>query len=567
MPGNAQTNRHSWEDSARVNALPASQRIDQYLLATEFHFDSLSLSLQYGNKALQASIENNIKSKEALVKQKLASIYLEHDIYDKALIFAHEALNTYTNLKEENGELVTRGTIAWIYYDVGQTDMALASHQQLLLAYEKKQDNKNTTWVLNAIGLDYSQKKEFTKALPYFEKSLLLSRELNLPERISSSLNNIGMVLNSLGQYDKAIVSLRNAYNISLAVNEPLRQAENLNQIANTYLTMNLLDSAEFYLVKARSIIETSKANARKEKLIDNYEFSTKVYLKRNDYQKAFHFLKLYIELKEEVISLEKNNNLANALMLHQTQQKQQEIELLESENKFKVLQRDTLAGAILLLGIIGALVYNRQITNQKKERLIYETQQALIQKELDRSSLEKEALEKEILLSESQNQLAQKKLENANLEKESLQAKLDFKNTEFTNAAIHLSQRNELVRTFLDELKEINLRTPTDSSARINRIINHFSQVQMINKDAEAFHLNMESEYKDFLFKLTNRFPDLTENEKRLCAQMRLNLSIKDISSINNISVKSVEMARYRLRKKLNMNHGGSLGDFLNSL
>lgn len=554
-------------DSAAFHVQPLPIRIEAYLQAAESSIDTLSTAIKYGNQALALALESKNRLEEARAKQKLADIYLEHDLYDKALVFSLEALSIHEELKNEEGVLAATSVLGWIYFDAGQTSKALEFHKKLLEAYRKRGSQENLVWVINALGLDHMQIKKYAESQQYFEESLSISRSLQLPERISASLNNIGMVQSAQGNYLAALQSLREAYKISVKLEDVLKQAENLNQMSNTFLQMKQLDSAEHYLSSARTMIDRSTANARKEKLLDNYEFSVKVYLQKKNYEKAFTFLKLYQDTKEEIISLEKNNSLTNALMVHQTRIKEQEIKLLESENKLKILQRDALAVTLLLIGIIGLILYNKQVTSQKKERIIHETRQALIQKELDRASLEKESLEKEILLSDAQKQLAQKNLEHSQLEKEALQTKLDFKNSEFTNAAIHLSQRNELIRSFVEEIKELNQRAPAEVASKLNKLIYHFTQVQGINKDAEAFHLNMETEYKDFIYNLTNRFPDLTENEKRLCSQIRLNLSIKDIASINNISVKSVEMARYRLRKKLAMEHDENLASFLNSL
>lgn len=562
----AQTTSHI-RDSLALRGLPVSQQIDAFITAAEISIDTLSVAIRYGNKALALSLDAKNRLQEAKARQKLADIYLEHDLYDKALVFSLEALSIHEELKNEEGILAATSVLGWIYFDAGQTEKAMEFHKKLLDAYRKRGSQEHLVWVINALGLDHMQIKKYAQAQQYFEESLSISRTLQLPERISASLNNIGMVQTAQGNYSAALRSLREAYKISIKIEDVLKQAENLNQMGNTFLQMQQLDSAAHYLSVARKMIARSTANARKEKLLDNYEFSMNVYLQKQLYEKAYTFLKLYQDTKEEIISLEKNNSLTNALMVHQTRIKEQEIKLLESENKLKILQRDALAITILLIGIIGLILYNKQITSRKKERIIHETQQALIQKELDRASLERVSLEKEILLSEAQKQLAQKNLEHAQLEKEALQTKLDFKNSEFTNAAIHLSQRNELIRTFVDEIKELNQRAPAEVASKLSKLVHHFTQVQGINKDAEAFHLNMETEYKDFIYTLTNRFPDLTENEKRLCSQIRLNLSIKDIASINNISVKSVEMARYRLRKKLALEHEENLASFLNSL
>jgi DNA-binding CsgD family transcriptional regulator len=65
----------------------------------------------------------------------------------------------------------------------------------------------------------------------------------------------------------------------------------------------------------------------------------------------------------------------------------------------------------------------------------------------------------------------------------------------------------------------------------------------------------------------MNQKYPTLTEKEKRLAAYMRLNFSTKDIASILNITTKSVEINRYRLRKKLGIEQGINLYEFILSI
>ncbi len=85
-------------------------------------------------------------------------------------------------------------------------------------------------------------------------------------------------------------------------------------------------------------------------------------------------------------------------------------------------------------------------------------------------------------------------------------------------------------------------------------------------NLENRGFEMNTGQAQSDFLFHLLQKFPDLTENEQKLCLQIRLNLSSKEIASFNNISVKSVEMARYRLRKHFGLNQKEDLNEFIRS-
>ena len=68
----------------------------------------------------------------------------------------------------------------------------------------------------------------------------------------------------------------------------------------------------------------------------------------------------------------------------------------------------------------------------------------------------------------------------------------------------------------------------------------------------------------KDFLKKVKAKHPSLTSNDLKLCAYLRLNLSSKEIAPLFNISVKSVEVKRYRLRKKMNLEHDDSLTNYI---
>ena len=81
---------------------------------------------------------------------------------------------------------------------------------------------------------------------------------------------------------------------------------------------------------------------------------------------------------------------------------------------------------------------------------------------------------------------------------------------------------------------------------------------------DWHAFEEAFNNADKDFLKKIKAQHPSLTSNDLRLCAYLRLNLSSKEIARLLNISARSVEVKRYRLRKKMNLEHDASLTDYI---
>jgi DNA-binding CsgD family transcriptional regulator len=84
------------------------------------------------------------------------------------------------------------------------------------------------------------------------------------------------------------------------------------------------------------------------------------------------------------------------------------------------------------------------------------------------------------------------------------------------------------------------------------------------MKKNWEQFAVHFDKVHSDFLVTLKSQYPNLTPSELKLCAYLRLNLSSKEIAQIMNISVKSVELARYRLRKKLQIQPEVNILNFL---
>lgn len=147
----------------------------------------------------------------------------------------------------------------------------------------------------------------------------------------------------------------------------------------------------------------------------------------------------------------------------------------------------------------------------------------------------------------------------------EDLSKELKFRQGEMITMAMSIIRKNE----FLNELKEevINIKAKVkDQETRLglNSLSLMITRDLSLDRDREKFQMNINEQHSNFIHKLSESFPSMTDNEKRLASMLRLNLSSKEIASILNISTKSVEMNRYRLRKKLKVDPKISLNDFI---
>lgn len=163
------------------------------------------------------------------------------------------------------------------------------------------------------------------------------------------------------------------------------------------------------------------------------------------------------------------------------------------------------------------------------------------------------EKKQQEFTLSQLENDKVIMKLRN-----EKLRNEVEGKTRELSASAMNIIKKNELLSTIKNELSK---KDSTDNVKRVLKIIN---QNLNNNDDWEAFQEAFNNADSDFLKKAKSLHPTLTPNDLRLCAYLRLNLSSKEIAPLLNISVRSVEIKRYRLRKKINLEHEKSLVEYI---
>ena len=134
-------------------------------------------------------------------------------------------------------------------------------------------------------------------------------------------------------------------------------------------------------------------------------------------------------------------------------------------------------------------------------------------------------------------------------------------------NLALHLKYYIEYINPLKDELKAA-IELPEDEQK--NKIKNIYISMQnniKILNNTENLNKQINNIYKDFLDKLDKKYPGLTKSEKKLCSYLYTNMSSKEIATITNTTIRTIETSRYRLRKKLNLNRDEDIVIFLQKL
>ncbi len=150
---------------------------------------------------------------------------------------------------------------------------------------------------------------------------------------------------------------------------------------------------------------------------------------------------------------------------------------------------------------------------------------------------------------------------------KQRLQNQLSIKDRELVSFLLQLSQKNELLSKVANHIKALNPTLSDKSQKHMQLLLALLEDNAATPIDWSTVETQLEKIHPGFFGRLQLKHPGISVNDKKLCAYLRLGLSSKEISGLQNIASKSVEIARIRLRKKLKITGKTRLSNYLNQL
>ncbi|MFC0181703.1 regulatory protein, luxR family [Pseudarcicella hirudinis] len=153
------------------------------------------------------------------------------------------------------------------------------------------------------------------------------------------------------------------------------------------------------------------------------------------------------------------------------------------------------------------------------------------------------------------QLELARNDKEIVRLKNEKLESEITHKNSDLASSAMHLVQKAEILNKIRTDLVKIARQTNMDDlKDDLKKMVKMVDEENKIDSDWGQFSVHFDKVHSNFLIALKEKYPNLSATELKLCAYLRMNLSTKEIAQLMNISSRSVEVSRYRLRKKLQL-------------
>ena len=148
------------------------------------------------------------------------------------------------------------------------------------------------------------------------------------------------------------------------------------------------------------------------------------------------------------------------------------------------------------------------------------------------------------------------------------LLGKLELKRKELVDFAVGISEQKDFMETVYEQLEEVRkLGTAEEKDARTDELLSSLRERMYFTREINDFYARSEVLHKDFNMRLREAYPNLTENERKLANLLRQGFSSKYIASLMNITPKSAEINRYRLRSKLGLERSDNLIKFIKSI
>lgn len=170
--------------------------------------------------------------------------------------------------------------------------------------------------------------------------------------------------------------------------------------------------------------------------------------------------------------------------------------------------------------------------------------------------------------LSENRRTLNELEIRNMQIENRNLHDLLELKRREVMSIALNINEQKEFMEGLYEKIKAVQAESsPAERQRMLADIQTSLGQRMNFSNEIDNFYTEVEKLHKDFSIRLTEKFPKLTDSERRLTTLLRLGFSTKYIATLMNISPKSVEIGRHRLRAKLGLDRQQNLVAFVKTI
>ena len=542
-----------------------STKVELYIeIFVEYMYVDLDIAKRYADSCIMAAENSGNKLLMAGSRNVLGVYYNMVSDYDSSSMIFNEVIERYEKLGNKERVSAVLNNLANAYNNLGQLEKSLETHMKSLAIkeelgvtgddlassywnignvlseienfeesndwyykardiYEELNDEHNLTTIKELLAQNLNQMGQPDESFRIRKEVAAFYRKKNRVNDLAGTLDGMGRILLRKGEYEEAEKYLLEALELAERSGEKRLPGYIYRTLSKLYLETNELKKAEKFALLSLENATDVKQNKKK---INDYKVLSEIYEKLESYDKAYDNYKKYHILYDTILGIEKIAAMNELEVKYQAEKKEQEIVLLEEKDKRNQLEKKAMFGGIIaLLVLFGAIVYG-------------------LRQRLRNSKLVREKMNQELSFNKRE---------------------LDLKKQELTAYALQLAHKNEVlegIKVSVDEMKK-----KENSHRDFQKIVNTIEFNKSDDESWEGFRTRFQSIHKDFETIVKTTYPSVTSNELRLMALLKMNLSSKEIANILNVSMEGIKKARYRLRKKLNLESNDSLEGLILSI
>lgn len=528
-----------------VNALKSAKAdTNKVKLLTEisnaYFQQNPELSRKYGEEVLALATQLNYDIGILRGNNLVGRCYAVQNNLPLALKYFQGALLMARKMKNPKYEGMLLSSISAVYSTNNDYDKALKYALEAKSVNEKADIKYMVNLMIN-IGYLYIRQEKFREALPYYEEGLRQELAYGSEASIGELANlylNLGGVYIRMADYVPTLENYYKAAGILQQIGHTNHYTFAIADIGETYVRIaagmskkplpDSLKDNKKNLEKAQYFLERALEGGKQLDLMDVksevYASMSQLYALRGQYEKAYNYKNLHIELKDSLRNIDKEKEFARIeaefLVRKQTDSLHYSNALKDKEIQEKKMQRNAGVVLISLIGVISLLLINRQKLKHIQKRKIAEA--------------EKQRAE----------ELAKIQL------------------ADFTKS---IQEKNELIEKFSLEIERYQL--PPDSKEQAvqeNLLVELQNSVILNDEQWVSFQAMFNKVHAGYINKVKGRFPELTTAELRYILLTKLMLTNKEMAAMLGVSIDAVRVSKHRLLKKIQLPEDVSLEEAL---
>lgn len=439
-------------------------------------------------------------------------------------------------LFREEGQLLLRAEnlndIGALFQQYKQADLARQQYDEAFAIYRAAHHVAGIALTHGRIGNWYIGKHRYDSAFYFYRLSLNEYQGLGDKRGEARVCGQLGNMHEDLKKYDSAWYYFERSQVLSRQEGDTATYIAALNNMGDVYRKTGRYKEA---LPLTREALALALSTNELFHLGSAYRDMAKTWHLLGNNDSAYYYQRTGQAYAQDIYWRESGTQLAILKTMFDLEKKNAEI------GKLKVARKSTIAMVVivLLLLALGVLVISRQRLRIKNAQL----------------------------LNEQEKQVYQTQKTLMELQEQGLKQDLELKSRELSSHMLHVMQKNQFLERLHKQLDEMLKDDRRDQRKQLKQLQLQISQNFNHDQHWEEFNGIFDQVHQTFFQKLRAHCDTLTRTDLRLVALLKMDLGSVDIATILNISQDSVRVMRYRLRKKLNLEHGESLTMFIQSL